>query len=82
VAFSEYMNFMMIESNLVIRNFLVVTKLFTNDSFITIYEINWQIGQDKWFTFARSFTIELFFITKFECTKKEYLFSEISAKRF
>ena len=42
---------------MVIRNFLIIAKLFTNPRLFIIYEVNWEIGQEKWFTIARLFTI-------------------------
>ena len=51
------------------KELLVVQNLFTKARLFTIYELNWQIGQGKWFTIAKFSLsiIYMFFITKFNC---------------
>ena len=46
-----------VQSNLVVRNFLVIAKLFIKARLFTIYEVNWQIGHGKWFNITNLVTI-------------------------
>ena len=57
-----------LQSNLVTRNFLVTLKLFLMPNVPYPYEVNWQIGLRKWFLNNNLFFINLYLITKFDCT--------------
>ena len=58
-----------VQSNLVIRNFLVTLKLFLNAiSSLSVWS-KLTIGHWKWFLNANSFLIKTFLITKFDCSK-------------
>ena len=56
-----------IQSNLVIRNFLVTLKLFLNAKCSLFVWSKWQIGHKKWFLNTNLFLIKPFLITKFDC---------------
>ena len=58
----------MIQSNLVIRNFLVIAQLFTKANLFTIYQVNCHIGQRIWFTITKLFLTLPFLEPKFDCT--------------
>ena len=61
-----------IQSNLVIRNFLVTLELFLNAKCSLHYEVNWQLVKGKWFLNNKMFLIKTFLITKFDCTNKNF----------
>ena len=64
----------LIQSNLVIRNFLVTLKLFLNAKCSLSLWSKWQIDHGKWFLNTNLFPIKPFLITKFDCIHKPALF--------
>ena len=58
----------LIQSNLAIRNFLVILKLFFNAKCFLFIWSKWQIGHRKWFLNTNKFLIKTFLITKFDYT--------------
>ena len=59
-----------IQSNLVIRNFLVTLKLFLNAKCSLSLRSKLTIGHGKWFLNTNLFLIKTFLITKFDCICK------------
>ena len=59
--------FSLVQSNLVIRNFLVTLKLFLNTKcFLSLWS-KLAFGHRKWFLNTNLFLIKMFLITKFDC---------------
>ena len=63
-----------IQSNLVIRNFLVILELFLNAKSSLSLWSQLVIGHGNWFLRTSLFIIKTFLITKFDCTCKVYTF--------
>ena len=63
-----YQTFLIIQSNLAIRNFLFALKLFLNAKSSLSLWSKWQIGHRKWFLNTNLFPIKPFLIAKFDWT--------------
>ena len=68
------------QSNLVIRNFLVALKLFLNANCSLFLWSKLKIGNGKWFLNTNLFLIKTFLITKFDCTIHNNLQKECQVK--
>ena len=60
----------LLQSNMVIRNFLVALKLFLNAKSSLSLWSRWQIDHGKWFLNTNLFLIKQFLNAKFDCTQK------------
>ena len=67
----------LIESNLVIRNFLVTLKLFLNAKCSLSLWSKLTIGHWKWFLNNNLFLIKTFLITKFDCKSRDPFFLKV-----
>ena len=63
-------NNLVVQSNSVIRNFLVTLKLFLNANCSLSLRSKWTIGHGIWFLYTNLFLIKTFLITKFDCNIK------------
>ena len=66
-----FYRYLWMQSNLVIRNFLVTLKLFLNAKCSLSLWSKLTIGHRKWFLNTNLFLIKTFLITKFDCTLLE-----------
>ena len=76
INISLYVDMNNIQSNLMIRNFLVILKLFLNAKFSLFLWSKLVIGHRKWFLNTNLFLIKPFLITKFDCTMQFHTYFE------